>query len=94
MRDVVRWVDTAEIDEVATALEALGVSQAFEAARATWVRDERTRNLQATLLTIGQVASIGIREALHTNELKEFVRSLKDLALLPAFEWSLENRVP
>jgi type IV secretion system protein VirD4 len=44
LRDVVRWVDTQEVAEVALALESAGVPEALEAARATWCRDERTRS--------------------------------------------------
>ena len=44
MADVVRWVDTQEVGEVADTLEHAGVDEAFHAARATWCRDERTRS--------------------------------------------------
>ena len=44
MRDVVRWVDTQEVAEVADILEAAGVPEALQAARATWQRDERQRS--------------------------------------------------
>jgi type IV secretion system protein VirD4 len=44
MADVVRWVDTQEMAEVADALERAGTSVALDAARATWGRDERTRS--------------------------------------------------
>ncbi len=44
MADVVRWVDTQEIGEVAGILERAAPSDALEAARATWCRDERTRS--------------------------------------------------
>ena len=44
MRDVVRWVDTQEIDEVFDALTASGESSALQAARAAWGRDERQRS--------------------------------------------------
>jgi len=44
MADVVRWVDTQEVAEVAAVLEQVGFDQALQAARATWCRDERTRS--------------------------------------------------
>jgi type IV secretion system protein VirD4 len=44
MADVVRWVDTQEMAEVADLLEQAGVTEALYAARATWCRDERTRS--------------------------------------------------
>ena len=44
MGDVVRWVDTQEVAEVAGILEATGVPEALQAARATWQRDDRQRS--------------------------------------------------
>jgi type IV secretion system protein VirD4 len=45
VRDVVRWVDTQEVGEVAEILERAGVAEsALDAARASWCRDERTRS--------------------------------------------------
>lgn len=44
MRDVVRWVDTQETEEVSDLLHAAGVPEALQAARATWLRDERQRS--------------------------------------------------
>ncbi|HEX4083059.1 MAG TPA: type IV secretory system conjugative DNA transfer family protein [Acidimicrobiales bacterium] len=44
MADVVRWVDTQEITEVAELLDAAGATQALQAARATWQRDDRQRS--------------------------------------------------
>jgi type IV secretion system protein VirD4 len=44
MDDVVRWVDTQEVDEVLTLLEAAAVPEALDAARATWLRDDRQRS--------------------------------------------------
>jgi type IV secretion system protein VirD4 len=44
MADVVRWVDTQEVGEVAGILESLAAPEALDAARATWCRDERTRS--------------------------------------------------
>ena len=44
IHDVVRWVDTQETDEVLEILHASGVPEALQAARATWLRDERQRS--------------------------------------------------
>jgi type IV secretion system protein VirD4 len=44
MADVVRWVDTQEMAEVADVLERHGVTEALDAARASWYRDDRTRS--------------------------------------------------
>ncbi len=44
MADVVRWVDTQEVDEVFDALTASGEQAALQAVRATWGRDERQRS--------------------------------------------------
>ena len=44
MADVVRWVDTQEVGEVADVLERAGAPEALDAARATWCRDDRTRS--------------------------------------------------
>jgi type IV secretion system protein VirD4 len=44
MADVVRWVDTQEVGEVAELLERAHTPAALDAARATWCRDERTRS--------------------------------------------------
>jgi type IV secretion system protein VirD4 len=44
MRDVVRWVDIQETEEVADILHAAGVPEALQAARATWLRDDRQRS--------------------------------------------------
>ena len=44
MADVVRWVDTQEVSEIAGILETAGPPVAVDAARATWCRDERTRS--------------------------------------------------
>jgi type IV secretion system protein VirD4 len=44
MADVVRWVDTQEVVEVADLLDAAGATQALQAARATWQRDDRQRS--------------------------------------------------
>jgi type IV secretion system protein VirD4 len=42
--DVVRWVDTREIDEVLDLLLAAGVPEAVHAARASFTRDDRQRS--------------------------------------------------
>jgi type IV secretion system protein VirD4 len=44
MADVLRWVDTQEAGEVSLILEVAGVTEALDAARASWCRDERTRS--------------------------------------------------
>ncbi len=44
MADVLRWVDTQEVSEVSFILEEAGSTEALNAARATWCRDERTRS--------------------------------------------------
>jgi type IV secretion system protein VirD4 len=44
MADLVRWVDTQEVGEVAEALERARTDEALNAVRATWCRDERTRS--------------------------------------------------
>jgi type IV secretion system protein VirD4 len=44
MHDVVRWVDTQETEEVLDILHAEGVPEALQAARATWLRDDRQRS--------------------------------------------------
>jgi type IV secretion system protein VirD4 len=48
MADVVRWVDTQEVGEVAGILERSAPTEALHAAQATWYRDERTRSSVAT----------------------------------------------
>ncbi len=44
MADVVRWVDTQEVGEVAAILERSAPPEVLQAAEATWCRDERTRS--------------------------------------------------
>jgi type IV secretion system protein VirD4 len=44
MADVVRWVDTQEVGEVAQILERGASPEILNAAQATWCRDERTRS--------------------------------------------------
>jgi type IV secretion system protein VirD4 len=44
MADVLRWVDTQEVDEVFDALSASGERRALQAVRAAWGRDERQRS--------------------------------------------------
>jgi type IV secretion system protein VirD4 len=67
MDDVVRWVDTQEVAEVAGLLEATGVVQALEAAQASWQRDDRQRSsVYTTAETVlepfaQQAADTGVR---------------------------------
>lgn len=44
MHDVLRWVDEQETEEVLDVLHAAGAHEAIQAARATWLRDERQRS--------------------------------------------------
>jgi type IV secretion system protein VirD4 len=44
VRDVIRWVDEQETEEVLDVLHAAGVHEALQATRASWLRDERTRS--------------------------------------------------
>ncbi len=44
MADVVRWVDTQEVDEVFDVLSAAGEPSALQAMRAAWGRDDRQRS--------------------------------------------------
>ncbi len=44
MRDVVRWVDLQEREEIEWLLKLTGVPEALTAAKATWGREERTRS--------------------------------------------------
>ncbi len=44
MADVVRWVDTQEVGEVAAILERAAATEVLHAAEATWSRDDRTRS--------------------------------------------------
>ncbi len=44
MADVVRWVDTQDVTEVAALLEAAGCPEALRAATASWQRDDRQRS--------------------------------------------------
>ena len=44
MADVVRWVDTQEVGEVAGILERAAPPEVLHAAEATWCRDDRTRS--------------------------------------------------
>jgi type IV secretion system protein VirD4 len=44
MADVVRWVDTQEVGEVAAILERAAQPEVLHAAEATWCRDDRTRS--------------------------------------------------
>lgn len=44
MQDVARWVDEQETEEVTEILHSAGVPEALQAARATWLRDDRQRS--------------------------------------------------
>ncbi|HXQ43010.1 MAG TPA: type IV secretory system conjugative DNA transfer family protein [Acidimicrobiales bacterium] len=56
MADVVRWIDEQETDEVLDALDTAGQSQALQALRATWGRDERQRSaVYSTAETVVEV---------------------------------------
>ena len=44
MADVVRWVDTQEMGEVASILERAAAPEVLHAAESTWSRDDRTRS--------------------------------------------------
>ena len=44
MADVVQWVDTQEVGEVAGILERTAPAEVLHAAQATWCRDDRTRS--------------------------------------------------
>jgi len=44
MLDVVRWLDTQEVDEVYDVLSAAGEQRGLQAARASWARDDRQRS--------------------------------------------------
>ncbi|MGH9044447.1 MAG: type IV secretory system conjugative DNA transfer family protein, partial [Acidimicrobiales bacterium] len=44
VRDLIRWVDTQEVAEVARVLDRAGVDEAIWAATASWQRDERQRS--------------------------------------------------
>ena len=44
MADVVRWVDTQEVGEIAAILERAAAPEVLHAAGATWCRDDRTRS--------------------------------------------------
>jgi type IV secretion system protein VirD4 len=65
MSDVVRWVDTQEVAEVADILERGGPAEALAAAQASWCRDERTRSSVSTtaetvLAPFAQVSETGL----------------------------------
>ncbi|HET6794999.1 MAG TPA: type IV secretory system conjugative DNA transfer family protein [Acidimicrobiales bacterium] len=44
MKDVCRWVDSQEVDEVAALLDEVGVEEACLAAEASWRREDRQRS--------------------------------------------------
>ncbi len=61
MADVVRWVDTQDVVEVAGILEREAAPEPLHAAQATWCRDERTRSSVYT--TAETVLAPFVREA-------------------------------
>jgi len=71
MADVVRWVDTQEVDEVRDALEQADVEGALQAAQATWGRDERQRSsIYTTAETVLQAyADPGVLAAAYEPDL-------------------------
>jgi len=71
MADVVRWVDTQEVDEVRDALEQADVEGALQAAQATWGRDERQRSsIYTTAETVLQAyADPGVLAAAYQPDL-------------------------
>lgn len=71
MSEVVRWVDTQEVEEVRDALERAGASDALVAAGATWQRDERQRSsIYTTAETVlAAYADPGVLASAETSEL-------------------------
>lgn len=71
MADVVRWIDTQEIEEVRDALSAAGAQDALIAATATWQRDERQRSsIYTTAETVlAAYADPGVLASAETAEL-------------------------
>ncbi len=66
MADVVRWVDTQEVDEVFDALTVAGEEAALQAARAGWGRDERQRS--AVYTTVETVIEVFADPTVAANE--------------------------
>lgn len=71
MADVVRWIDTQEVDEVRDALEQAGVEDALLAAQATWGRDERQRSsiYTTTETVLAAYADPGVLAAAYEPDL-------------------------
>jgi type IV secretion system protein VirD4 len=74
MADVVRWVDTQEVSEVADILERDGPTEALAAAQASWCRDERTRSSVSTttetvLAPFAQVTETGLADSFEPDRL-------------------------
>ena len=74
MADVVRWVDTQEVSEVAAILERRGPVEALAAAKASWCRDERTRSSVSTtaetvLAPFAQVTDTGLADLFEPTRL-------------------------
>jgi type IV secretion system protein VirD4 len=74
MADVVRWVDTQEVSEVADILERDGFAEALAAAQASWCRDERTRSSVSTttetvLAPFAQVSETGLADIFEPDRL-------------------------
>ncbi len=66
MADVVRWVDTQEVDEVFDALTVAGDDAALQAVRAGWGRDERQRS--AVYTTVETVIEVFADPTVAANE--------------------------
>lgn len=71
MADVVRWVDTQEVDEIRDALKQADIEEALQAAQATWGRDERQRSsIYTTAETVLQAyADPGVLAAAYQPDL-------------------------
>ena len=74
MADVVRWVDTQEVSEVADILERGAPAEALAAAQASWCRDERTRSSVSTtaetvLAPFAQVIETGVTAPFEPDRL-------------------------
>ncbi len=72
IHDVVRWVDTQETEEVLDILGAAGAPEPLQAARASWLRDERQRSavyttVETVLEPFSEQATTGVQGDLrHT----------------------------
>ena len=66
MADVVRWIDTQEVDEVYDALMMSGDAPALQAARASWARDDRQRS--AVYTTAETVVEVFADPVVATSE--------------------------